>query len=83
LAAASGLTKRVVSVQQVTRKVAWVAVASAMALTAAACGSGGGSSSGGGGGGGGGGSVPQVSQSDFNNSFSAMTKLKPLAAMGK
>ncbi len=28
-------------------------------------------------------SVPTISTSDFNNSFSAMTKLKPLAAKGK
>jgi D-xylose transport system substrate-binding protein len=27
--------------------------------------------------------VPQISASDFNNSFSAMTQLKPLAAQGK
>ncbi len=74
-------TKRVVSLQQVTRKVAWVAVAGSLALAAAACSSSGKPS-------GGGGSstaktVPQISASDFNNSFTAMTQLKPLAAQGK
>ena len=74
--------KRVVSLQQVTRKVAWVAVAGSLALAAAACGSSGGGSPSSGnsstqm-------SVPQISASDFNNTFSAMTKLKPLAAEGK
>ena len=73
--------KQVVSLQHVTRKVAWVAVAASAALTAAAC-----SSSPSGGGGGGGHSsvaVPQISASDFNNSFSAMSQLKPLAKLGK
>jgi D-xylose transport system substrate-binding protein len=59
-----------------------VAVAASAAVVAAAC-----SSSGGGGGGGGGGhssvAVPQISASDFNNSFTAMAKLKPLAKVGK
>jgi D-xylose transport system substrate-binding protein len=75
--------KRVVSLQHVTKKVAMVAVAASAALVGAACSSG---TSGGGGGGGGGGSsapVPQISASDFNNTFSAMTKLKPLAKAGK
>jgi D-xylose transport system substrate-binding protein len=75
--------KRVVSLQHVTKKVALVAVAASAALVGAACSSG---TSGGGGGGGGGGSsapVPQISASDFNNTFSAMTKLKPLAKAGK
>jgi D-xylose transport system substrate-binding protein len=74
--------KRVVSLQHVTRKVAWVAVAASAALAAAACSS---SPSGGGSGGGGHSSVavPQISASDFNNSFSAMTQLKPLASAGK
>jgi D-xylose transport system substrate-binding protein len=72
----------VVSLQQVTRKVAWVAMAASAALVAAACGS---SSTGGGGGGGGHSSVtvPQLSAADFNNSFSAMAQLKPLAKIGK
>src|SRR5262249_51166968 len=76
-------TKRVVSLQQVTKKVALVAVAASAALVAAACSS---SPSGGGGGGGGGhssGTVPQISASDFNNTFSVMTQLKPLAKAGK
>ena len=74
--------KRVVSLQQVSKKVAWVAVAGSLALAAAACGSSGGTSNSGGGGHHGK-TVPQISQSDFNNQFTAMTKLKPLAAMGK
>jgi len=73
-------TKRVVSLQQVTRKIAWVAMAASAALVAAACGS---SSSGGGGGGHSSVTVPQISASDFNNSFSAMAQLKPLAKIGK
>src|SRR5262245_17980767 len=75
--------KRVVSLQQVTKKVALVAVAASAALVAAACSSG---TSGGGGGGGGGGThapVPQISASDFDNTFSAMAKLKPLAKAGR
>lgn len=70
-----------VSLHQVTKKVALVAVAASAALVAAAC-----SSSSGGGGGGGGHSkltVPQISASDFNNSFSAMSQLKPLAKAGR
>ncbi len=71
-----------VSLQQLTRKVAWVATAASMAVIAAACSSSPSSPSGGGG------SsssvaVPQISASDFNNTFSAMTTLKPLASMGK
>src|SRR6266566_8239274 len=73
--------KRVVSLQQVTRKVAWVAMAASAALVAAACSSSGSNSPSGG-------SsssvtVPQISASDFNNSFSAMAQLKPLAKVGK
>src|SRR6266699_2314539 len=74
-------TRRVVSLQQVTRKVAWVAMAASAALVAAAC-----SSSGGNAPGGGSSSsvtVPQISASDFNNSFTAMSQLKPLAKIGK
>src|SRR6266566_2484042 len=73
--------KRVVSLQQVTRKVAWVAMAASAALVAAACSSSGSNSPSGG-------SsssvtVPQISASDFNNSFTAMSQLKPLAKVGK
>jgi D-xylose transport system substrate-binding protein len=56
-----------------------------MALAAAACSSSG-SGNGSSGSSGGGHShmtVPQISASDFNNSFSAMTQLKPLASAGK
>jgi D-xylose transport system substrate-binding protein len=72
----------VVSLQQLTRKVAWVATAASMAVIAAACssspsspstGNSGSSSA----------AVPQISASDFNNTFSAMATLKPLAASGK
>jgi len=73
----------VVSLQQLTRKVAWVATAASMAVVAAACSSAPSSPSSGGGGGSSSVAVPQISASDFNNTFSAMTKLKPLAAMGK
>src|SRR6266700_2390349 len=74
-------TRRVVSLQQVTRKVAWVAMAASAALVAAAC-----SSSGGNAPGGGSSSsvtVTPISASDFNNSFTAMSQLKPLAKVGK
>src|SRR6266568_2102110 len=74
-------TKRVVSLQQVTRKVAWVAMAASAALVAAACSSSGSNSPGGGSSSGV--TVPQISASDFNNSFSAMSQLKPLAKIGK
>src|SRR6266702_7265699 len=74
-------TKRVVSLQQVTRKVAWVAMAASAALVAAACSSSGSKSPGGGSSSGV--TVPQISASDFNNSFSAMSQLKPLAKIGK
>jgi D-xylose transport system substrate-binding protein len=72
----------VVSLQQLTRKVAWVATAASMAVIAAACSSspstpsGGGKSSSSV-------AIPQISASDFNNTFSAMSQLKPLASMGK
>ncbi len=70
-----------VSLQQLTRKVAWVATAASMAVVAAACSSSPSSSSGGGGSSNA--AVPQISASDFNNTFSAMTTLKPLAPRGK
>src|SRR5712691_9286263 len=73
--------KRVVSLQQLTRKVAWVATAASMAVIAAACSSSPSTPSGGGGSSNA--AVPQISASDFNNTFSAMTTLKPLASRGK
>jgi D-xylose transport system substrate-binding protein len=57
------------------------AAAASAALVVAACGSSG--SSGSSSSGGSGGSVPQLSVNQINNSFTAMTKLKPLAAKGK
>ena len=71
-----------VSLQQLTRKVAWVATAASMAVIAAACSSSPSTPSGGGGGSSSA-AIPQISASDFNNTFSAMTTLKPLAAKGK
>jgi D-xylose transport system substrate-binding protein len=59
------------------------AVSASAALVVAACGSSGGGSSSTSSPGSTGGSVPQLSLSEINNSFSAMTKLKPLAAKGK
>ncbi len=70
-----------VSLQQLTRKVAWVATAASMAVIAAACSSSPSTPSGGGGSSSV--AVPQISASDFNNTFSAMATLKPLAAKGK
>lgn len=68
----------------VTKRVGLTAVAASAALVVAACGSsGGGSSNNSGNSGSSGGSVPQLSLSEINNTFSAMTKLKPLAAKGK
>jgi len=64
----------------VTRKVALTAVAGSAALVIAACGS---SSSNGSSGGSTSSSVPKLSLSQINNSFSAMATLKPLAAKGK
>jgi D-xylose transport system substrate-binding protein len=69
----------VVSLQLATRKGAWAAVAS-LAVLAAACGNselnkpGGSYSSV---------TVPQISASDFNSSFSAMGQLQPLAGIGR
>jgi len=74
--------KRVVSLQQVTKKVALVAVAASAALVAAACSSSSTPSSSGGGGHSSV-TVPQISASDFNNTFSVMSQLKPLAKAGK
>ncbi len=68
----------------VTKRVGLTAVAASAALVVAACGSSGGSSSSGSSSpASSGSSVPQLSLSEINNSFSAMTKLKPLAAKGK
>ena len=71
-----------VSLQQLTRKVAWVATAASLAVIAAACSSSPSSPSGGGKSSSSA-AVPQISASDFNNTFSAMSTLKPLAKMGK
>ena len=64
----------------VTKKVALTAVAGSAALVIAACGS---SSPSGSSGSGSTTSVPKLSLSQINNTFSAMTTLKPLAAKGK
>jgi D-xylose transport system substrate-binding protein len=68
----------------VTKRVGLTAVAASAALVVAACGSSGGSSSSSSSSpASSGGSVPQLSLNEINNSFTAMTKLKPLAAKGK
>ncbi len=67
----------------VTKRVGLTAVAASAALVVAACGSSGGSSSSSSSPGSSSGAVPQLSVSEINNSFSAMTKLKPLVAKGK
>ncbi len=64
----------------VTKKVALTAVAGSAALVIAACGSSSPSSSAGSGSSS---SVPQLSLGQINNTFSAMTTLKPLVAQGK
>ena len=63
----------------VSKKVALTAVAGSAALVIAACGSSGSGSSGGSTSS----STPKLSLSQINNTFSAMTTLKPLAAKGK
>jgi D-xylose transport system substrate-binding protein len=72
----------VVFLHSVTKTAATAAIAASAALVVAACGSSSPSSNSGGSG-----SstapAPQISVSDLNNSFSAMTTLKPLAARGK
>ncbi len=73
-------TKRVVQLQQVTRKVALTATVAGLAVVAAACGSSSNKPSGG--------ShssvaVPQISATQFNRTFSVMAELKPLAKIGK
>jgi D-xylose transport system substrate-binding protein len=67
----------------VTKTAAAAAVAASAALVLAACGSSGTSSNSGSGSSSGTKNVPQLSVSSFNNSFSAMTTLKPLASEGK
>jgi D-xylose transport system substrate-binding protein len=68
----------------VTKTAAAAAVAASAALVLAACGSSGGSSgSGGSSPSSGAKNVPQLSITSFNNSFSAMSTLKPLAGEGK
>jgi D-xylose transport system substrate-binding protein len=69
----------VVSLRLVTSKTAAVPLAVAAALVVAACGS----NSGSGGSTASSGKTPVVSASDFNLTFSAMKKLKPLASEGK
>jgi D-xylose transport system substrate-binding protein len=73
----------VVFLISVTKTAAAAAVAASAALVLAACGSSGTSSSGGSGSSSGAKNVPQLSVASLNNSFSAMTTLKPLAAEGK
>ena len=72
----------VVFLHSVTKSAAGVAIAASAALALAACGSST-SSTPKSGGSGTSGPVPQLSVSSLNNSFSAMTELKPLAARGK
>ncbi len=60
-----------------------MAVAGSLAIVAAACSSSGGGSPSSGNSGSSTKSVPQISASDFNNTFSAMATLKPLASEGK
>jgi D-xylose transport system substrate-binding protein len=65
----------------VTKSVAAAAIAASAALVVAACGSSGSSTSSGGSTSGA--AVPQISVSSLNNSFTAMTALKPLVSAGK
>jgi D-xylose transport system substrate-binding protein len=65
------------------RRIALTAVAASAALVAAACGSSSSTSSAPSGSSTGSSSVPQISASSFNLSFSAMTAIKSLAAKGK
>jgi D-xylose transport system substrate-binding protein len=67
--------------RSVTKRAALTACAGSAALVIAACGSSGSSSSGSSSSSGA--SVPQLSLSQINNTFSAMATLKPLAAKGK
>jgi D-xylose transport system substrate-binding protein len=74
----------VVQLRSVTKTVALTACAASAALVVAACGSSGNSSSGSSASSGSSSAaVPQLSLNEINNSFTAMAKLKPLAAKGK
>jgi len=74
----------VVQLRSVTKTVALTACAASAALVIAACGSSGNSSSGSSASSGSSSAaVPQLSLNEINNSFTAMAKLKPLAAKGK
>ena len=74
----------VVQLRSVTKTAALTACAASAALVIAACGSSGNSSSGSSASSGSSSAaVPQLSLNEINNSFTAMTKLKPLAAKGK
>jgi D-xylose transport system substrate-binding protein len=74
----------VVFLHSVTKTAAFAAMAASAALVVAACGSSGTSSgSGSSPSSGTGKSVPQLSITSFNNTFSAMSTLKPLASEGK
>jgi D-xylose transport system substrate-binding protein len=66
--------------KRVTRRLVLTSAVASAALVVAACGSSGSSSSSGSSGSS---SVPQLSYKEFNLSFSAMSKIKPLAAKGK
>jgi D-xylose transport system substrate-binding protein len=81
LVASGPRNNEVIQLQQVAKKVAWTAVAASAALVVAACSSS--SSSGGGGGPTAPVTVPTISATSFNNSFSVMAQLKQLAAAGK
>ena len=67
----------------VSKRVGLTALAVSASLVVAACGSSGKPASSSSTGSSGGGSVPQLSVSSFNNSFSAMATLKPLVSRGK
>jgi D-xylose transport system substrate-binding protein len=73
----------VVFLHSVTKSAAGVALAASAALALAACGSSSSSTPSSGGGGSSSAPVPQISVSSLNNTFSAMTTLKPLASRGK
>jgi D-xylose transport system substrate-binding protein len=77
------LSTRWFSLISVTKTAAAAAVAASAALVLAACGSSGGSSGSGSSPSSGAKNVPQLSITSFNNSFSAMSTLKPLAGEGK
>src|ERR1700733_12947859 len=86
---ASGMSRHVPPVNEVvflhsvTKSAAGVALAASAALALAACGSSSSSTPSSGGGGSSSAPVPQISVSSLNNTFSAMTTLKPLASRGK